>query len=74
MSYFKSFELESGHEVLVLKNYDVDTETYIIQTFIEEHEMTQMASISFESEKERNEMFNKYSLEQAKDFADFFIN
>ena len=35
MSFFKSFELESGHEVLIVKNFDSDNDAYITQMFVE---------------------------------------
>jgi len=74
MSYFKSFELESGHEVLILKNYDSDNDAYITQMFVENKNIIQTASVSFQQEEDRNNMFNNYNLQSAQDFANFMID
>jgi hypothetical protein len=74
MSYFKSFQLDSGHEVLILKNYDSDNDAYITQMFVENKNIIQTASVSFQHEEERNNMFNNYNLQSAQDFANFMID
>jgi hypothetical protein len=74
MSYFKSFELESGHEVLILKNYDSENECFLTQMFIENNNVIQNATVSFQHEQERNTMFENYNLRSAQDFANFMID
>lgn len=74
MSFFKSFELESGHEVLIVKNFDSENEVYITEMFIENKNIIQTASVSFKHEEERNTMFNNYNLQSAQDFANFMID
>ena len=74
MGYFKSFALETNHEVLILKHYDDENDCFICKIFIEDSSIIHEAAVSFNSEQERNDMFNKYTIEDAVSFADFFIN
>jgi len=74
MSFFKSFELESGHEVLIIKNFDSENNVYITEMFIENKNVIQTATVSFEHEQERNTMFENYNLKSAQDFANFMID
>ena len=74
MSFFKSFELESGHEVLIVKNFDSDNDAYITQMFVENKNVIQTATVSFQQEEDRNNMFNNYNLQSAQEFANFMID
>jgi len=74
MSFFKSFELESGHEVLIVKNFDSDNDAYITQMFVENKKVIQTATVSFQQEEDRNNMFNNYNLQSAQEFANFMID
>ena len=74
MSFFKSFELESRHEVLIVKNFDSDNDAYITQMFVENKKVIQTATVSFQQEEDRNNMFNNYNLQSAQEFANFMID
>ena len=73
MSYFKSFLLESNHEVLIMKNYDIENDCHIINMYVEDTNNIQTASISFDTEEKRNDAFNNYTIDNAKGFADFIL-
>jgi hypothetical protein len=74
MSFFKIFELESGHEVLILKNYNSDKDCHVTQMFVDDRQEIQTAEVSFTTKEARDDMFNKYSHKDAQSFADFMIN
>jgi hypothetical protein len=68
----KNFNFNNGEVVTIKIDFNPENNTFLTQmVFIGLNKEEKQATVSFQSKTERDVMFENYSIESAKDFANF---
>jgi len=68
----KKFIFNNGETVNIKKDFNSENNTFLTQmVFIGEDQEEKQATVSFQTEGERDTMFENYGMESAEGFANF---
>jgi hypothetical protein len=68
----KNFIFNNGETVNIKKDFNSENNTFLTQmVFIGEDQEEKQATVSFQTEVERDTMFENYGMESAEGFANF---
>lgn len=70
MKFARIIELENDEQVLLLTDYNDDTDKYEIKIITDLESCRAQVKLSFETEESVNNILDNYSLEKAKLFRD----
>ena len=68
----KNFNFNNGETVNIKKDFNSENNTFLTQmVFIGLDQEEKQATVSFQTEEERDTMFENYTIESAEGFANF---